>query len=95
MKYIFVLIIPLWLIGCATKEKPKDIVPPSVTTQIVIDTLENTKAELKEAGLSNSKVTLSIDRALTLAERLDLLLQQIEKEQQRLDNKIVKEPIKL
>jgi hypothetical protein len=56
--------------------------------------LNETKSELKEAGDQNTKVAKSIEKALTLAERLNILLDEIEKEQQKVDNKNVVEPLK-
>jgi hypothetical protein len=94
-KYFILGVLSLCMVGCAGRQKKNDIVPPSVNTGIVISTLEATKTELQDAGLSNTKVSLNIEKALTLAERLDLLLEQIEKEQKRFEDKIVKEPLKL
>jgi TolA-binding protein len=71
------LILPALLLcaGCATtKQTP----PPSVSTAQVIEALSNTKEVLKETGNQNTVVAQKIDKALTLAERLDALLEQIE-----------------
>ena len=91
---ILFLILGLLLItGCAAIEKKKTT-PPSVSTEQVIQSLNETKSELKEAGDQNTKVAKSIEKALTLAERLNILLDEIEKEQQKVDNKNVVEPLK-
>ena len=91
---ILFLILGLFLItGCAAVEKKKTT-PPSVSTEQVIQSLNETKSELQEAGEQNAKVAKSIDRALTLAERLTILLDEIEKEQQKINNKNVVEPLK-
>lgn len=85
MKLILVLAL-LFCAGCATtKQAP----PPSVSTAKVIESLTETKETLKEAGEQNTVVAQKIDKALTLAERLDALLEQIEKE----SNKNVIKPL--
>lgn len=67
----------LLCVGCATvKQTP----PPSVSTARVIESLTETKDTLLEAGEQNTTVAKQIDRALTLAEKLDALLEQIENE---------------
>lgn len=90
MKY---LLLPALLlcVGCATT-KPT-VPPPSVSTAQVIESLTDTKEVLKEAGDQNTAVAQKIDRALTLAERLDALLEQIEKEAQQQANKNVIKPL--
>jgi TolA-binding protein len=85
MKYILLMAL-LFCTGCATtKQAP----PPSVSTAQVIESLSDTKEVLKEAGEQNTVVAQKIDKALTLAERLDALLEQIEKE----SNKNVIKPL--
>ena len=85
MHYILILLV-LICAGCATtKQAP----PPSVSTAQVIESLTGTKEVLKEAGEQNTVVAQKIDKALTLAERLDALLEQIEKE----SNKNVIKPL--
>jgi hypothetical protein len=69
----------MFLIGCKTPQKVTP--PPSVSTAEVVKSLEDTKTELKQAGESNTVVAKKIDSALTLAERLEKLLEEIEKEQ--------------
>jgi hypothetical protein len=79
MKHIPLLAL-LLCAGCATTKLTP---PPSVSTAQVIETLTDTKETLKEAGDQNTIVAQKIDKALTLAERLDALLKQIEEEAQR------------
>lgn len=89
MKHILILAF-LFLAGCATtKQTP----PPSVSTAQVIESLTETKEVLTEAGEQNTSVAKKIDRALTLAERLDALLEQIEKEAAQQANKNVIKPL--
>lgn len=76
----------LFCAGCATT---KQVPPPSVSTAQVIESLTDTKEVLTEAGEQNTAVAQKIDKALTLAERLDALLEQIEKE----SNKNVIKPL--
>jgi len=78
MRYFLILLIFI-VTGCANLKK-KELSPPSVTTAQVVKYLEDTKSELEQAGESNTKVAANIDKALTLAERLEKLLEQIEKE---------------
>jgi hypothetical protein len=66
----------LFCAGCATT---KQTPPPSVSTA-------------QEAGDQNTGVAQKIDKALTLAEKLDALLEQIEKEAQQQANKNVIKP---
>lgn len=92
---MILLILSIFLIvGCAAFEKKKQLAPPSVSTGRVIESLTTTKTELQLAGESNTKVAANIDKALTLAQRLDVLLDQIEKEQQIADSKKVINPVK-
>jgi hypothetical protein len=94
MRHILLLCLILGVTGCAKKDK--QVLPPTVSTAQVIQSLENTKTELEAAGESNTKVAKSIDRALTLAERLEQLLEQIEREYEAsVKAKQVIEPIKL
>lgn len=64
--------------------------PPIANTGEVIDSLEKTKNELNKAGDSNTIVGEKVNRALTLAERLEKLLKQIEEES---NSKTIKKPI--
>ena len=93
MKYITILSLVL-ITGCSSLQKKKEVLPPSVSTGQVIQSLNDTKSELVQAGEANTKVAKNIEKALTLAERLDALLEQIEKEQETLNNKNVIKPIK-
>lgn len=88
MKYTLLLAL-LLCTGCATT---KPTPPPTVSTAQVIESLTDTKEVLKEAGDQNTVVAQKIDRALTLAERLDVLLKQIEEEAQQQANKNVIKP---
>ncbi len=74
----FIIISAILIAGCSSLEKKK-VPPPSVSTNQVIESLTETKEELVQAGESNTKVANSINKALTLAEKLDALLEQIEK----------------
>jgi hypothetical protein len=56
---------------------------PAVQTEKVIDELKDTKEELAKAGEANTQVGKSVDKALTLAERLDAILEEIEKTQNK------------
>lgn len=87
-----IIIASLLIIGCSSLEKKK-VLPPSVSTNQVIESLTETKEELVQAGESNTKVANSINKALSLAEKLDALLEQIEKEQAASQNKTVIKPI--
>jgi PBP1b-binding outer membrane lipoprotein LpoB len=89
MKYYLLIICLLFVGGCATKQTTP---PPSVSTAQVIQSLTDAKTDLKEAGDQNTAVAQKIDRALTLAERLDTLLAQIEQEAQATANKNVINP---
>jgi redox-regulated HSP33 family molecular chaperone len=81
MKYFLILLI--FITGCANLKK-KEALPPSVSTAQVVQSLEETKSELIKAGESNTKVATNINKALTLAERLEKLLEEIEKEKELL-----------
>lgn len=52
--------------------------PPTVSTDKVIVNLKETKEELIKAGEANTEVGKSVDKALTLAEKLDKILEEIE-----------------
>lgn len=89
MKYILLSAL-LFCAGCATtKQTP----PPTVSTAQVIESLTETKEVLKEAGEQNTIVGKKIDKALSLAERLDALLEQIEKEAEQQANKNIIKPL--
>ncbi len=89
MKYF--LILSMFLTGCVCLNPDhKKSAPPIANTGEVINSLEKTKTELEKAGDSNTIVGEKVDKALTLAERLEKLLEQIQEE----NSKNVKEPIK-
>jgi flagellar biosynthesis/type III secretory pathway ATPase len=77
--------------GCTTTKPIAP--PPSVSTARVIDSLNETKEVLVEAGEQNTSVGRKIDKALTLAERLDALLEQIEQEALQQANKNFIKPL--
>lgn len=78
MNYFIVLSV-LLIVGCSSLEKKKTSLP-TVSTSKVIESLNETKLELTQAGESNTKVASNINKALTLAERLEKLLEEIEKQ---------------
>lgn len=83
----------VFLTGCVCLNPDhKKAAPPIANTNQVIDALEETKNELTKAGDSNTIVGEKVERALTLAERLEKLLQQIEEEKQSADSKTIKNP---
>ena len=89
MRYF--LILSMFLTGCVCLNPDhKKSGPPIANTGEVINSLEKTKTELEKAGDSNTIVGEKVDKALTLAERLEKLLEQIQEE----NSKNVKEPIK-
>jgi len=89
MRYF--LILSMFLTGCVCLNPDhKKSAPPIANTGEVINSLEKTKTELEKAGESNTLVGEKVDKALTLAERLEKLLEQIEQS----EPKTVKEPIK-
>jgi hypothetical protein len=79
MKYFLIILVLAFATGCANLKK-RGAQPPSVSTAQVVTSLEETKSELAQAGESNSKVAANIDKALSLAERLEKLLEEIEKD---------------
>lgn len=52
--------------------------PPTVQTEKVIASLKQIKNDLDSAGDENENVSQKLDKALTLANKLDLLLEQLE-----------------
>jgi hypothetical protein len=84
---ITILLFVLFLTGCSSLQKKKQSLPPSVSTNELIESLTETKTELQLAGDANTKVAENINKALSLAQRLDSLLEQIEKEQNNTSNK--------
>jgi hypothetical protein len=89
MRYL--LIFSVFLTGCiCLNPEHKKSAPPIANTGEVISSLEKTKTELEKAGESNTVVGDKVEKALTLAERLEKLLEQIEQS----ESKTVKKPIK-
>ena len=94
MRYLLLIVVPL-LTGCiCLNPAHKKIGPPIANTGRVIDSLNSTKDNLAKAGESNTIVDEKIYKALTLAERLEVLLQQIDKDKLASDAKKIKDPIK-
>jgi hypothetical protein len=81
MRYILIITLLFTVTGCEVLGKKKQPTPPSVTTTKVVDSLTETKEELVKAGEANTKVAKNVETALTLAQRLEKLLEQIEQEQ--------------
>jgi starvation-inducible outer membrane lipoprotein len=78
---LFIAILSLSLAGCVCLDpKHKKSAPPIANTGEVIQSLEKTKDELEKAGESNTVIGVKVERALTLAERLEKLLEQIQTE---------------
>jgi hypothetical protein len=89
---LYLLLFLFFLIGCSSVEKKEKLIPTAPTIK-VIESLNEVKIELEDAGKENTKVAVNIDKALTLAERLNALLETIEREQKKLQDKIVLKPI--
>ena len=82
MRYL--LIFSIFLTGCVCLNPDhKRGTPPTVQTGQVISDLKETKEELVKAGEANTEVGKSVNKALTLAERLDTILEEIEKSQNK------------
>lgn len=82
MRYF--LILSIFITGCVCLNPDhKSINGPTVETNKVIEELKDTKEELIKAGEANTEVGKSVDKALTLAERLDAILEEIEKSQNK------------
>ena len=78
------LILSIFITGCVCLNPDHKIgTPPTVQTEQVINNLKDTKEELVKAGESNTEVGRSVNKALTLAERLDNILEDIEKSQNK------------
>ena len=56
---------------------------PAVNTDKVVEDLKDTKQELLKAGEANTEVGKSVDKALTLAQKLDAILEEIERSQNK------------
>lgn len=78
------LLVALFATGCVCLNPDhKGINGPTVETGKVIEELKDTKEELVKAGEANTEVGKSVDKALSLAERLDALLEEIELSQNK------------
>lgn len=89
MKYL--LILSIFITGCVCLDPAhKKSAPPIANTGEVIKSLEDTKTELDKVGESSTIIGKKVNTALTLAEKLEKLLAQIEEE----NNKNIKDPIK-
>lgn len=78
------LAISLLISGCVClNPNHRQINPPSVDTSKVVENLKDTKEELIRAGEANTEVSKSVDKALTLAQKLDAILEEIEKSQNK------------
>ena len=91
-KLSYLLLASMLLAGCAINQKTPATPPPSVSTAAVVQSLSTTKSQLDQAGTSNTKVGQKIDKALTLADRLSVLIAQIEAEQAKAADKVVIPP---
>ena len=79
MRLALILCSVIFMTGCVCLDPAhKRPLPPQVNTEKVIESLKLVKDELNSAGQENENVSVKIDRALSLAERLDVLLEQIE-----------------
>lgn len=93
VKICIALIALTFVSGCVClNPEHKKTAPPIANTNRVIDSLEQTKDDLTKAGDSNTIVGEKVDKALTLAERLEKLLKQIEEEKQASEAKEIKKP---
>jgi hypothetical protein len=82
MRYL--LILSMLITGCVCLNPDhKKGTAPTVQTEKVINDLRDTKEELVKAGEANTEVGKSVNKALTLAERLDNILEDIEKSQNK------------
>lgn len=78
------IIMSLFLTSCVCLDPAhKQGNAPSVETGRVIEDLKSTKEELTRAGAANTAVGKSVDQALTLAQKLDQILEQLEKTQNK------------
>lgn len=92
MKNLLLPLLFLTLTGCVClNPEHKKPAPPIANTGEVINSLEKTQEELVKAGESNTIVGDKVEKALSLADRLQKLLEQIEEQS---NSKLVKEPIK-
>jgi hypothetical protein len=85
---ILLLLICLLFFGCKTTRQ-EIIVPPSVNTGLLKESLIDTKINLIEAGELNNNISIQLDKAYTLAEQIDMILEKIEREQEKIKQKTV------
>jgi hypothetical protein len=84
MKGLILLLFIVFGTGCVCLNPDhRRPIAPTVETGKVIEELKDTKEELVKAGESNTAVGKSVDKALTLAERLDAILEEIERSQNK------------
>ena len=89
---VLIAITCLFLGGCiCLNPEHKKTAPPIANTGEVINSLQKTKNELDNAGNSNTIVGEKVDKALSLAERLEKLLNQIDEDS---NSKNIKDPVK-
>ena len=79
MKIIAILCVFLCT-GCAVFKKETPAEPPRVGTASVIKSWEDAKTELTAAGISSRTVEKKIDAAIELTERLEKILEGLEKD---------------
>ena len=87
---LLVVVTSVFLGACSSTSKKPALPPPSVSTAHVVESLSSAKSDLQQAGDSNTKVGLKIDKALSLAERLKVLLAQIEADQASSNKNVIK-----
>jgi enamine deaminase RidA (YjgF/YER057c/UK114 family) len=76
---LFLFILTTFLTGCVCLDPAHHkSVPPSVQTQKVVESLKNIRTSLDQAGEENATVEQKLTKAITLAEKLDVLLEQLD-----------------
>lgn len=79
MKTILYITLFSLLTGCVCLDPAHHKkVPPSVQTDKVIESLKNIRANIDQAGEENATVDQKLTKAISLAEKLDALLEQLE-----------------
>jgi hypothetical protein len=82
MKVLLISIIFLTGCVCLNPDHKRGSAPTVETGKVIAD-LKETKDELIKAGEANTEVGKSVDRALTLAEKLDAILEELERSQNK------------
>lgn len=83
MRYLLVPFI-MFCSGCVCLNSAhKQGNAPIVDTNKVVENLKDTKQELVRAGEANTEIGKSVDKALTLAQKLDVILEEIERSQNK------------